>query len=82
MRNQKHAVSELEEGRACASVGCHGQPSLLCLASMHHLLSQAPCFAGRSYAQSKLANVLFTRELAQRLREEGSALEAFCLHPG
>ncbi len=36
----------------------------------------------RSYAQSKLANVLFTRELARRLREEGGVLEAFCLHPG
>ncbi|XP_013888467.1 retinol dehydrogenase 12 [Austrofundulus limnaeus] len=33
-----------------------------------------------SYRQSKLANVLFTRELARRLR--GSGVSAFCLHPG
>ncbi|KAM6910544.1 retinol dehydrogenase 13 [Xenentodon cancila] len=33
-----------------------------------------------SYQQSKLANVLFTRELARRLR--GSGVSSFCLHPG
>jgi NAD(P)-dependent dehydrogenase (short-subunit alcohol dehydrogenase family) len=34
----------------------------------------------RAYANSKLANVLFTRELARRL--EGSAVSANCAHPG
>jgi NAD(P)-dependent dehydrogenase (short-subunit alcohol dehydrogenase family) len=34
----------------------------------------------RAYANSKLANVLFTRELAKRL--EGSGVVANCLHPG
>src|SRR5439155_23672945 len=34
----------------------------------------------RAYARSKLANVLFTRELARRL--EGSRVTANCLHPG
>ncbi|KAM3614605.1 uncharacterized protein V6R79_016765 [Siganus canaliculatus] len=33
-----------------------------------------------SYRQSKLANVLFSRELARRL--QGSGVSAFCLHPG
>ncbi|XP_061885826.1 retinol dehydrogenase 12 [Entelurus aequoreus] len=33
-----------------------------------------------SYQQSKLANVLFSRELARRLR--GSGVSSFCLHPG
>jgi NAD(P)-dependent dehydrogenase (short-subunit alcohol dehydrogenase family) len=32
------------------------------------------------YGQSKLANILFTRELARRL--EGSGVTANCLHPG
>ncbi|XP_060905426.1 retinol dehydrogenase 14-like isoform X2 [Labrus mixtus] len=33
-----------------------------------------------SYKQSKLANVLFSRELAQRLK--GTGVSSFCLHPG
>ena len=32
------------------------------------------------YGQSKLANILFTRELAHRL--EGTGVSAFCFHPG
>lgn len=28
------------------------------------------------------ANLLFVKELARRLKEEGSAVEAFALHPG
>ena len=38
--------------------------------------------AWKSYCQSKLANVLFTRELARRLKESGSTVTANCLHPG
>lgn len=34
----------------------------------------------RAYRQSKLANVLFTRELARRL--EGTGVTALCAHPG
>ncbi len=34
----------------------------------------------RNYGQSKLANILFTRELARRL--EGTGVTANCLHPG
>ena len=34
----------------------------------------------RAYANSKLANILFTRELARRL--DGSAVTANCAHPG
>jgi NAD(P)-dependent dehydrogenase (short-subunit alcohol dehydrogenase family) len=36
--------------------------------------------ATRAYTQSKLANVLFTYELAERLR--GSGVTANCVHPG
>eukprot|EP00803_Ostreobium_quekettii_P006078 evm.model.scf_1342EXC.2 EVM.evm.TU.scf_1342EXC.2 scf_1342EXC:21685-25373(-) len=38
--------------------------------------------AKRSYGQSKLANVLFTRELEARMREAGSPVTAMCCHPG
>lgn len=34
----------------------------------------------KAYGQSKLANVLFTRELARRYKDVG--ISAFCLHPG
>lgn len=34
----------------------------------------------KAYSQSKLANILFTRELARRLR--GTVVTANCLHPG
>ncbi|MCH8497168.1 MAG: SDR family oxidoreductase [Marinobacter sp.] len=34
----------------------------------------------KAYGQSKLANILFTRELARRL--EGTGVTANCLHPG
>ena len=34
----------------------------------------------RAYAQSKLANVLFTRELAERMRDRGVTVN--CCHPG
>lgn len=36
--------------------------------------------AWKAYGQSKLANILFTRELARRL--SGSGVTANCLHPG
>lgn len=37
-------------------------------------------FVWRAYSQSKLANILFTAELARRL--EGTGVTANCLHPG
>ncbi|WP_210592486.1 oxidoreductase [Streptomyces sp. GESEQ-35] len=36
----------------------------------------------RAYAQSKLANLLFTLELQRRLTESGSPVRAFAVHPG
>lgn len=36
----------------------------------------------RAYGRSKLMNILFTRELARRLRAAGSAVTANCHHPG
>jgi NAD(P)-dependent dehydrogenase (short-subunit alcohol dehydrogenase family) len=36
----------------------------------------------QAYGQSKLANLLFTRELARRARDAGSSLVAIAAHPG
>ncbi len=35
----------------------------------------------KAYSQSKLANILFTRELAKRLGKN-SNIKVYCLHPG
>jgi NAD(P)-dependent dehydrogenase (short-subunit alcohol dehydrogenase family) len=48
--------------------------------SLEHLQSERRYLAMRAYANSKLANVLFTREVARRL--DGSGVTANCLHPG
>jgi len=41
---------------------------------------KTPYDSVKAYGQSKLANILFTRELAERL--EGSGVTVYCLHPG
>ncbi len=41
-----------------------------------------PYNAGRAYADSKLANLLFTSELDRRLLASGSRVRALAAHPG
>jgi NAD(P)-dependent dehydrogenase (short-subunit alcohol dehydrogenase family) len=43
---------------------------------------QRPYKPGRAYAQSKLANLLFTSELQRRLTAAGSSVLAMAAHPG
>ena len=71
---------------ALLAAGC---PRVVNVASMmHHLgkinfssfIGEAPYGALKAYAQSKLCNVLFTRELARR--HGGDGLLSFSLHPG
>ena len=47
---------------------------------LNDLQSQASYSAMSVYSRSKLANLLFTKELAQRL--EGTGVSAFAVHPG
>lgn len=44
------------------------------------VIGQSYWHAVRAYCHSKLCNVLFTRELANRL--EGTSVTCYCLHPG
>ena len=37
---------------------------------------------GSTYARSKLANILFTKELAKRLAPENNHVTTYVLHPG
>jgi NAD(P)-dependent dehydrogenase (short-subunit alcohol dehydrogenase family) len=41
-----------------------------------------PYFFFGAYAQSKLLNILFTFELARRLKDKGAPVTANCVHPG
>lgn len=44
---------------------------------------QRPYNAGEAYSQSKLANVLFSRELANKLKSHNiEGINTYCLHPG
>lgn len=44
--------------------------------------TRRPYRASRAYADSKLANVLFTAELTRRLQQQKSSVTAFAAHPG
>ncbi|XP_049626425.1 retinol dehydrogenase 11 [Suncus etruscus] len=46
----------------------------------HNLQSEKFYSAGLAYCHSKLANILFTQELARRLK--GSGVTTYCVHPG
>jgi NAD(P)-dependent dehydrogenase (short-subunit alcohol dehydrogenase family) len=55
------------------------RPARLDFSDLEGSRNYGPMGFGR-YGQTKLANILFTRELARRLA--GTAVEAYCFHPG
>src|SRR5690348_7407193 len=65
---------------------------VVAVASMMHLIGRInlndlnwksrPYFAWPAYGQSKLANLLFTKELQRRLDAAGSRVKALVAHPG
>ena len=87
-----HLASVLQEGRKSANIHAGSESSGECrinTASASHQgatldfddLQSAKSFgAVKAYGRSKLCNILFTRELARRLR--GTGVTANCLHPG
>jgi NAD(P)-dependent dehydrogenase (short-subunit alcohol dehydrogenase family) len=46
------------------------------------LMCEASYDPWKAYGASKLANIMFTYELARRLRPSSSKMTANCLHPG
>ncbi len=59
----------------------HPQPIDYDLLAAEHR-SDADFDRWRAYGRSKLANILFSNELARRLKAEGSAVTSNALHPG
>jgi NAD(P)-dependent dehydrogenase (short-subunit alcohol dehydrogenase family) len=65
---------------------------IVTVASMMHLIgvislkdlnwTSRPYLAWPAYGQSKLANLLFTKELQRRLTQAGSPVRAIAVHPG
>jgi len=67
------------EGRVVnTSSGAHSRADM----EFDRLTSAEDYSAFRTYCQTKLANVMFTRELTRRLEEDGAPVTANCFHPG
>ncbi|KAM0934381.1 putative very-long-chain 3-oxoacyl-CoA reductase [Dioscorea sansibarensis] len=65
------------------SSSIHGWFSGDCIQYLHLITKNKIAFdATRAYAVSKLANVLHTRELADRLKDMEANVVANCVHPG
>jgi retinol dehydrogenase-12 len=62
----------------CTASGAHGRGRIELDTIATRRVS--PLVAYRAYGDSKLANILFTRELARRL--EGTSVTVNCFHPG
>ena len=62
-------------------------PLVTCLDSNEQLYQETKCNGGtfnadKAYKDSKLCNVLFTRELQRRLDQSGSGIKVNCFNPG
>jgi NAD(P)-dependent dehydrogenase (short-subunit alcohol dehydrogenase family) len=88
VRAQSHGLLRCDGGIAGAALGVRSRArdqyglrsTRACILDLADLQSAKSFGAVKTYGRSKLCNILFTRELARRLRDTG--VTANCLHPG
>ncbi|XP_028645698.1 retinol dehydrogenase 12 isoform X2 [Grammomys surdaster] len=73
-------LGRLKESAPARVINLSSVAHLLGKICFHDLQSQKRYFSAFAYGQSKLANVLFTRELAKRL--QGTGVTTYVVHPG
>lgn len=77
-----HLISLLRTTRNARIVNVSSGAHHFGVINFEDLQSQRHYHAGRAYAQSKLANLLFTYELQRRLQGAGAETLALACHPG
>ena len=77
---KKTSIEDNCEGRVvCLSSGLHRKGAI----HLNDLNNEKRWYSSRgSYSQSKLANILFAKELSRRLHTDGVNVKAYSLHPG
>ncbi|XP_004624827.1 retinol dehydrogenase 11 [Octodon degus] len=73
-------LEKLKESAPSRIINVSSSGHLLGRIQFHNLQGEKFYHSGLAYCHSKLANVLFTRELARRL--QGSGVTAYSVHPG
>lgn len=75
-------LEKLEESAPSRVVNVSSLAHLLGRIHFHNLQGEKFYQSGLAYCHSKLANILFTQELARRLKASGSGVTVYSVHPG